>query len=102
TYKPDMWVKSNPLLDLPSQREVLLNGLTDKRDSDALSGTLNDFQNKNLNLWLEQSTDSFLKLPDVERAIISSFSFDDRQVYIGFDYSMFSDNTALAFVFPYR
>lgn len=102
TYKPDMWVKSNPLLDLPSQREVLLNGLTDKRDSDALSGTLNDFQNKNLNLWLEQSADSFLKLPDVERAIISSFSFDDRQVYIGFDYSMFSDNTALAFVFPYR
>ncbi|MFM9745180.1 hypothetical protein ACKI2C_47330, partial [Streptomyces brasiliscabiei] len=55
TYKPDMWVKSNPLLDLPSQREVLLNGLTDKRDSDALSGTLNDFQNKNLNLWLVQS-----------------------------------------------
>lgn len=102
TYKPDTWVKSNPLLDLPSQREVLLNGLTDKRDSDALSGTLNDFQNKNLNLWLEQSADSFLKLPDVERAIIPSFSFDDRQVYIGFDYSMFSDNTALAFVFPYR
>ncbi|MCK8474947.1 terminase large subunit [Lactiplantibacillus plantarum] len=102
TYKPNMWVKSNPLLDLPSQREVLLNGLTDKRDSDALSGTLNDFQNKNLNLWLEQSADSFLKLPDVEQAIISSFSFDDRQVYIGFDYSMFSDNTALAFVFPYR
>jgi phage terminase large subunit-like protein len=102
TYKPDTWVKSNPLLDLPSQREVLLNGLTDKRDSDALSGTLNDFQNKNLNLWLEQSTDSFLKLPDVEKAIVPSFSFDDRQVYIGFDYSMFSDNTALAFVFPYR
>ena len=102
TYKPDTWVKSNPLLDLPSQREVLLNGLIDKRDSDALSGTLNDFQNKNLNLWLEQSADSFLKLPDVEKAIVPSFSFDDRQVYIGFDYSMFSDNTALAFVFPYR
>lgn len=102
TYKPDTWVKSNPLLDLPSQREVLLNGLTDKRDSDALSGTLNDFQNKNLNLWLEQSADSFLKLPDVEKAIVPSFNFDDRQVYIGFDYSMFSDNTALAFVFPYR
>mgnify|MGYP000160110463 FL=1 len=46
--------------------------------------------------------DSFLKLPDVEKAIVPSFSFDDRQVYIGFDYSMFSDNTALAFVFPYQ
>lgn len=102
TFKPETWVKSNPLLDLPSQYEVLMNGLTDKRDSDALSGTINDFQNKNLNLWLEQSADSFLKLPDVEKAIVPSFSFDDRQVYIGFDYSMFSDNTALAFVFPYQ
>ena len=102
TFKPETWVKSNPLLDLPSQYEVLMNGLTDKRDSDALSGTINDFQNKNLNLWLEQSVDSFLKLPDVEKAIVPSFSFDDRQVYIGFDYSMFSDNTALAFVFPYQ
>lgn len=102
TYKPETWVKSNPLLDLPSQREVLLNGLTDKRDSDALSGTLNDFQNKNLNLWIEQSVNSFLKLPDVEKSIVPSFRFDDRQAYIGFDYSMFSDNTALAFVFPYQ
>lgn len=102
TFKPETWVKSNPLLDLPSQYEVLMNGLTDKRDSDALSGTINDFQNKNLNLWLEQSVDSFLKLPDVEKAIVPSFSFDERQVYIGFDYSMFSDNTALAFVFPYQ
>ncbi len=102
TFKPETWVKSNPLLDLPSQYEVLMNGLTDKRDSDALSGTINDFQNKNLNLWLEQSVDSFLKLSDVETAIMPLFSFDDRQVYIGFDYSMFSDNTALAFVFPYQ
>lgn len=101
TFKPETWVKSNPLLDLPSQREVLLNGLTDKRDSDALSGTINDFQNKNLNLWLQQSTDSFLKLADVERAIVPTFDIKSQQVYIGFDYSMFSDNTAISFVYPY-
>lgn len=102
TYKPETWVKSNPLLTLKSQKEVLLQGLLDKRDSDLLTGNVNDFQNKNLNMWLQESVDSYLKLADIERAVIPCFNIRNRQVYIGFDYSMFSDNTAIAFVYPYE
>lgn len=102
TFKEDTWVKSNPLLDLPSQHDVLLDGLRDKRDSDMLAGTVDDFQNKNLNLWLQEATNSYLKLSDIEKAVIPSFDIQGRQVYIGFDYSMFSDNTAIAFVYPYQ
>lgn len=101
TFKPETWVKSNPLLTLESEREVLLQGLTDKRDSDLLAGTISDFQNKNLNMWLQESTNSFLKLSDVSMAIVDGFDIRQRQVYIGYDYSMFSDNTAVAFVYPY-
>lgn len=101
TFKPETWVKSNPLLMLESEREVLLQGLTDKRDSDLLAGTISDFQNKNLNMWLQESTNSFLKLSDVSMAIVDGFNIRQRQVYIGYDYSMFSDNTAVAFVYPY-
>lgn len=101
TFKPNTWVKSNPLLNLASERDVLLQGLTDKRDSDLLAGTIGDFQNKNLNMWLQESTNSYLKLSDVEQAIIPAFDIKGRQVYIGYDYSMFSDNTAIAFVYPY-
>lgn len=101
TFKPETWVKSNPLLTLESEREVLLQGLTDKRDSDLLAGTISDFQNKNLNMWLQESTNSFLKLSDVSMAIMDGFNIRQRQVYIGYDYSMFSDNTAVAFVYPY-
>ncbi|MRH46001.1 terminase large subunit [Lactobacillus reuteri] len=102
TFKEDTWIKSNPLLGLPSQHDVLLDGLRDKRDSDMLAGTVDDFQNKNLNLWLQEATNSYLKLSDIERAIIPSFDIRGRDVYIGFDYSMFSDNTAIAFVYPYQ
>ncbi len=102
TFKPDTWIKSNPLLGLKSQREVLMQGLRDKRDSDMLAGTIDDFQNKNLNLWLQEATNSYLKLSDIERAKMKFDQIDGRQVYIGFDYSMFSDNTAIAFVFPYE
>ena len=46
-------------------------------------------------MWLQESTNSFLKLSDVERAITTSFETYGKQVYIGYDYSMFSDNTAI-------
>lgn len=101
TYKPDTWEKSNPLLGLPDMHTQLMQGLLDTRDRKLLAGRVSDFQNKNLNLWLQETADSFLKLADVERAIIDQFSIRGRYVYIGFDYSLFSDNTAIAFVFPY-
>lgn len=100
-YDPKTWVKSNPLLDLKEQKETLMKGLRDKRDNDLLTGNLADFENKNLNLWLKQSTASYLNLKDVEDSIDDDFKIDGCQCYIGFDYSMFSDNTALGFVFPY-
>ena len=90
TFKEETWIKSNPLLGLPSQHDILLDGLRDKRDADMLAGTVDDFQNKNLNLWLQEATNSYLKLSDIERAIIPSFDIRGRDVYIGFDYSMFS------------
>lgn len=101
-YEPKTWNKSNPLLDLKDQRKTLLKGLKDKRDNDLLTGNIADFQNKNLNLWLKQSTASYLNLKDVEAAVIDDFKINNRQVYIGFDYSMFSDNTAIGFIYPYR
>lgn len=102
TFEPDTWVKSNPLLDLHDPTGKLLKGLIDERDSHAMSGTLSDFQNKNMNMWLQEATNSFLKLADIERAVIPKFNIHGRQVYIGFDYSMFSDNTAFSFVYPYQ
>lgn len=101
TFKPETWVKSNPLLDLKGQHDVLLKGLTTERDTKMLQGDLPAFQTKNMNMWLAQSTYSFLNLADVESAVVPDFDIRGRQVYIGFDYSMMSDNTALAFVYPY-
>ena len=101
TFKPETWVKSNPLLDLKGQHDVLLKGLTTERDTKMLQGDLPAFQTKNMNMWLAQSTDSFLNLADVESAVVPDFDIRGRQVYIGVDYSMMSDNTALAFVYPY-
>ena len=100
-YMPETWSKSNPLLDLESEHDTLLKGLMDKRDADLLSGNINDFLIKNMNLWGEQDENSFLKLEDIDRSVISDFDIRGRRVYVGFDASMFSDNTAVGFVYPY-
>lgn len=101
-FKPEEWVKSNPLLDLESERENLLKGLLDKRDSDLLSGNISDFQVKNMNCWLLADSNSFLDLEDIEKAVVPEFNIKRKRVYVGVDYSLFSDNTAVAFVYPYE
>ena len=103
TFKPETWEKSNPLIGLSEEeRERRTNNLIKQRDQAMLANTLHKFQNKNLNVWLKQSTASYLNLKDVESAVVDDFTIDNRQVYVGFDYSMFSDNTAIGFVYPYR
>lgn len=102
TYQPKSWYKSNPLLYLKGQHNVLIKGLLSERNTQAMQGTIDRFQNKNMNMWLQENTNSFLKLSDISRAVKRDFTPDGRQVYIGFDYSMFSDNTAVAFVIPYQ
>lgn len=100
-FQPETWAKSNPLLDLESERENLMKGLMDKRDSDLLSGNLADFQVKNMNCWLLADSNSFLDLSDIENAVIPEFDIRGKRVYVGLDASMFSDNTAIGFVYPY-
>lgn len=101
-YSPEMWEKSNPLLEMPEKREKLRLDLQNERDDALMSGDLVKYQNKSMNVWTKQSTASFLNLKDIENAIDDDFNIDDRQVYIGLDYSMFSDNTAIGFVYPYQ
>lgn len=100
-YMPETWSKSNPLLDLESEHDTLLKGLMDKRDADLLSGNINDFLIKNMNLWGEQDENSFLNLEDIERSVVDEFDIKGKRVYVGLDASMFSDNTAIGFVYPY-
>ncbi|MDF7639951.1 terminase large subunit [Lactobacillus sp. ESL0791] len=103
TDEPELWVKSNPLLDLPSLHDTLLKGLKDEYERRSKSGEVYKFQNRNLNLWLATSVNKYLQLDDIQSAVIKNDEFDitGRDCYAGFDLSRFSDDTAIAFVFPF-
>lgn len=100
-FEPSTWEKSNPLIGLSDKKASITKGITNLRETLAAKGKIAEFQNKTMNIYLQVSQAAFLKLKDVERAITTKFEIYAKQVYIGYDYSMFSDNTAIAFVYPY-
>lgn len=101
TFEPETWAKSNPLLNHPELKDSLMKGLLSERDKKMLMGKLADFQVKNMNCWLLADSNSFLDLKDIENAVIPEFDRRGKRVYVGLDASMFSDNTAIGFVYPY-
>jgi Phage terminase-like protein, large subunit len=72
---PETWAKSNPLLLLPSEHDNLMSGLKQELDDKRLSGEEFRFANKNLNLWLDYKTNSYIDLDDWE-ATTSTTDFD--------------------------
>ncbi len=100
-YLPDVWQKSNPLMELPSMRKNLTEGMITERDAKVAQGKLSDFIVKNMNMWQNAKDNAFLPLDLIQSSVIEEFDMYGREVFIGFDYSQTNDDTALAFVFPY-
>lgn len=104
TEKPNTWAKSNPLLGLSQKKKAeMMKSLLSERESMMAQGKLTDFQNKSLNMWLQVKQNTYLSLDDINHAIVDKppISIDGQTVYLGFDKSNFSDDTALVFVYPY-
>lgn len=103
--QPDMWIKSNPLMDLNAEKyNTMKDSLLSNRDALMKKGQLAEFENKNLNIWLSARVDSYLPLKAIDGAVTDKPPIDitGRDVYIGLDISHASDDTAVAFVFHYH
>jgi phage terminase large subunit-like protein len=68
------WIKSNPLLELDEDGAILKRMISDK-DAHIASGIANEFQNRNLNNWLQVKVNSYVSLEDLEKAVIPSFRY---------------------------
>lgn len=102
-YKPDVWEKSNPLMEVADIKETLVDGIMTERNNKISEGELPRFIVKNMNRWQNAKTDAFLPLEVIEDAQTATEdlpSIKGRDVYVGFDFSMKEDDTAIAFVYP--
>ena len=104
TEQPDTWEKSNPLLTLSEKKhDLMIKSMLSERDTKMNSGSLAEFQNKNLNMWLATKQNTYLHLDDINNAVVKRppIDIDGRDCFIGFDKSQFADDTAVTFIFPY-
>lgn len=101
--EPETWIKSNPILGLPNKHDSMLLSMTAERDEKMADGTIQDFYTRNMNFWTVDKAKKFLDIEDIEGAVSDEeFDMNNRDVYIGFDYSIANDNTSLIFNFPYE
>lgn len=99
------WAKSNPLMNISDEKRITMTqNLVSKRDSSMAAGTLADFENKSLNLWLQTKVNAYLTLDNINKAVIdhAPFNIDGRDCFIGLDMSHFSDDTGVVFTIPYH
>src|SRR5690625_2923357 len=101
-YNEDMWIKSNPLLEVDSIRETLMRNLRDRFDEMVAKNDLLGLIVKNFNMWKQGAENSFL--PDKEWQACESEPIEKygRQCYIGIDLSRVNDLTAVSFIFPLK
>lgn len=99
----EIWQKSNPLMEVKSRHDSLIIGNTTERDKQVAAGHLPKFLVKNMNRWQNAQANAYVDLEDINKAIIDKDDFDlhDREVYLGYDASLSSDDTSLVALIPY-
>ena len=94
----DLWIKSNPLLELESIKQSRISGLKIERQKNINSGS-SEFMVKSMNRFvLNGATDeSFTTAKLIEQAKVNKLPDNViENVYVGLDLSKTGDNTALS------
>src|SRR5699024_1857057 len=100
-HNEEMWIKSNPLLEVSSQTEVIKRNLRKRIAEGTQKNDLNKIMVKNFNLWQNAGSDGYIKHTDwLACKTEEPFSPKGREVYLGIDLSRRDDLTAIGFVYP--
>lgn len=101
-WDPDNWVKANPFICAPGNEALFEVLKTDAQTAKDMGGSdLRDFLTKSLNLWVENTDDSFIstekwKKCGSERTLDE---FRGRKCWVGLDLSSGGDLTTIALEF---
>lgn len=99
-HNKDLWIKSNPLLEVDSIQETLVRNLTERYNEMVSKNDLLGLIVKNFNMWKQGSENSFLPIKEWRACESDPISVYGRDVYIGIDLSRVNDLTAVSFVYP--
>lgn len=101
-YDQEMWIKSNPLLEVESIKETLIRNLSARFDEMVAKNDLLGLIVKNFNMWKQGAENSFLPAKEWQACESDPIDKYGKQCYIGIDLSRVNDLTAVSFVFPLK
>lgn len=96
---PELWSKASPIqMGFPEGRATLIEECQKAKD---LGGSkIAEFQSKMLNMWVDDSgAASFISIDDLRKCKLTEpYNWYNREVYIGLDLALTTDNCAVSFV----
>ena len=96
---PELWEKCSPIqMGFPEGRKTLIEECQKAKD---LGGSkISEFQSKMLNMWVDDAgASSFVTLDELRKCKMKEdYNWYNREVYVGLDLSLTTDNTAVSFV----
>ena len=85
------WIKSNPILEVPTLYEKIMDYLRKRRKTSLETGEINKVLVKNFNMWRQSSEASYMDKQTWEDALIDKPDTTGRRVWIGVDVGHSSD-----------
>ncbi|EME8227514.1 terminase large subunit [Enterococcus faecium] len=102
----DMWIKSNPLMELSEQKERLTENKKRLLGEGKAKGSISNVLTKEFNIWVQSSQESYMSEEEWTSAIapdyIKQTDLTGREIYIGVDLSRVNDLTSISWVIPIR
>ena len=102
----DMWIKSNPLMELSEQKERLTENKKRLLGEGKATGSISNVLTKEFNIWVQSSQESYMSEEEWTSAIapdyIKQTDLTGREIYIGVDLSRVNDLTSISWVIPIR
>lgn len=102
----DMWIKSNPLMELSEQKERLTESKKRLLDEGKAKGSISNVLTKEFNMWVQSSQESYMSEEEWTSAVapdyIKQTDLTGREIYIGVDLSRVNDLTSISWIIPIR
>lgn len=103
---PETWIKSNPLMEIPEQKERLSESKKRLLDEGKAKGSISNVLTKEFNMWVQSSQESYMNEEEWLAAIapdyIKKTDLTGREIYVGVDLSRVNDLTSISWIIPIR
>lgn len=103
---PETWIKSNPLMEIPEQKERLTEKKQNMLNEGRAKGSISNALTKEFNMWVQSSQESYMNEEEWLAAIapdyIKKTDLTGREIYVGVDLSRVNDLTSISWIIPIR